>query len=92
VSAVILLRRTDSTRVYVQQVGRGLRKAPSKKDCVVLDFGGNEALHGSVMHNMNWSYGKTPRDSTSSNKRSITRKMNFNSVSSFKIRAYFLFA
>lgn len=38
---VIMLRRTESAIVFVQQLGRGLRKAPGKDYLLVLDFIGN---------------------------------------------------
>ncbi len=41
VNQVILLRPTQSAIVFVQQLGRGLRKAPHKEFVVVLDFIGN---------------------------------------------------
>ena len=34
--------------LYIQMVGRGLRCAPGKHDCVVLDQGGCTLLHGPV--------------------------------------------
>src|SRR5262249_29967488 len=34
--------------LYVQQVGRGTRKAPDKTDCTVLDFAGNVRRFGPV--------------------------------------------
>ncbi len=37
--AVIIARPTKSKGLYIQMVGRGLRKWPNKKSCVVLDFG-----------------------------------------------------
>lgn len=40
VSAVLMLRPTKSERIWVQAVGRGLRAAPGKLDCVVLDHAG----------------------------------------------------
>jgi DNA repair protein RadD len=43
-----MLRPTCSTGLYVQQVGRGTRKADGKKDCLVLDFAGNVRRHGPV--------------------------------------------
>lgn len=39
IDCVVLLRATRSPVLYLQTVGRGLRTAPSKKDCLVLDFG-----------------------------------------------------
>ena len=38
---IIMLRRTDSAIVFVQQLGRGLRKADDKDYALVLDFIGN---------------------------------------------------
>ena len=38
---IIMLRRTESAIVFVQQLGRGLRKAPGKDYALVLDFIGN---------------------------------------------------
>lgn len=41
VNQVILLRPTESSIVYIQQLGRGLRKYPDKEYVVILDFIGN---------------------------------------------------
>jgi len=41
VNQIIMLRATDSPIVYIQQLGRGLRKAPGKESVVILDFIGN---------------------------------------------------
>lgn len=41
VNQVIMLRPTESPIVFVQQLGRGLRKAEGKEYVVVLDFIGN---------------------------------------------------
>ena len=46
VDCIALLRCTRSPGLYVQMVGRGLRVAPGKKDCLVLDYGGNIRRHG----------------------------------------------
>ena len=43
VNQVIMLRPTESPIVFVQQLGRGLRKATDKDFVVVLDFIGNYA-------------------------------------------------
>ncbi len=48
VAAVLLLRPTASRGLYVQQVGRGLRASPDKRDCIVLDFAGCALAHGPV--------------------------------------------
>ena len=46
VDVVALVRPTKSLALYQQMVGRGLRRAPEKKDCLVLDFAGNIMRHG----------------------------------------------
>ena len=46
VGCVMLLRHTESRRVYVQQVGRGLRQSPGKARCIVLDEVGSTWRHG----------------------------------------------
>ncbi len=43
VNQVIMLRPTESPIVFIQQLGRGLRKAEGKEYVVVLDFIGNYA-------------------------------------------------
>ncbi|NUO62607.1 MAG: DUF3427 domain-containing protein [Gemmatimonadaceae bacterium] len=40
VDALLMLRPTDSAVLFLQQLGRGLRKAPDKTLCTVLDFVG----------------------------------------------------
>lgn len=41
VDTVLMLRPTDSPVLFLQQLGRGLRKAKDKAHCTVLDFVGN---------------------------------------------------
>ena len=41
VNQVMMLRRTQSPIVFIQQLGRGLRKAEGKEYVVILDFIGN---------------------------------------------------
>jgi DNA repair protein RadD len=45
---IALLRATRSTGLYVQILGRGMRIAPGKEDCLILDYGGNIKRHGPV--------------------------------------------
>ena len=40
VDALLMLRPTDSAVLFLQQLGRGLRKSPDKTVCTVLDFVG----------------------------------------------------
>src|SRR5262245_40789571 len=48
VDLIAMLRPTMSTGLYVQQVGRGTRKAEGKTNCLILDFAGNVRRHGPV--------------------------------------------
>jgi len=48
IDCVALVRPTLSPGLYYQMVGRGFRLHPAKKDCLVLDFGGNVLRHGPV--------------------------------------------
>lgn len=41
INQVIMLRPTESVIIFVQQLGRGLRKAPGKEYVVIIDFIGN---------------------------------------------------
>ena len=42
VDTILLLRPTASATVFLQQLGRGLRRTPSKAVCTVLDFVGHQ--------------------------------------------------
>ena len=43
VNQIVMLRNTESSIVFTQQLGRGLRKFPHKDSVVVIDFIGNYA-------------------------------------------------
>jgi superfamily II DNA or RNA helicase len=46
VACVDMQRPTQSEVTFLQQIGRGIRGLPWKKDCLVLDHAGNVARHG----------------------------------------------
>ena len=48
VDCVVMLRPTLSPGLFYQAVGRGFRLHPGKKNCLVLDFGGNIVRHGPI--------------------------------------------
>ncbi len=48
VDLIAMLRPTMSPGLYVQMAGRGLRVAPGKADCLVLDFAGVVERHGPI--------------------------------------------
>ena len=51
VDLIVMLRPTCSPGLYMQMVGRGLRIAPDKENCLILDFAGNIERHGPI-HNV----------------------------------------
>jgi DNA repair protein RadD len=42
VDLIAILRPTESAGLYQQIIGRGLRLAPNKKDCLILDYTGQD--------------------------------------------------
>ena len=48
-SAVLLLRKTESPALYAQQVGRALRGHPGKDRAVVVDVAGNSRRHAAAL-------------------------------------------
>jgi len=48
IDLIVMLRPTQSPVLYVQSVGRGLRIAPGKKDCLIMDFAGNTKRLGCI--------------------------------------------
>jgi superfamily II DNA or RNA helicase len=52
---VQLFRPTDSLSLYLQQVGRGLRKCDGKPYAVVLDHVGNSHRHGLPTDDREWT-------------------------------------
>jgi len=47
-SCIMLARPTLSQSLYIQQIGRGTRTAPLKKNCLILDFSYNSKRHSIV--------------------------------------------
>ena len=66
IDCVAILRPTMSPGLFYQLVGRGFRLFAGKRDCLVLDFGGNVMRHGPVDQirvrekNENSKAGETP--------------------------------
>lgn len=48
IDMIAMLRPTQSTSLYVQQVGRGMRLANGKTNCLLLDYAGNVERHGCI--------------------------------------------
>lgn len=64
IDCVVMLRPTLSTALYVQQAGRGLRIAPNKDRCLLLDFAGNVRRHGPIGMLSSIPKGKTKGEGT----------------------------
>jgi len=43
---IICARPTQSTALFIQMIGRGLRSSTGKSDCIVVDHSGNTIRHG----------------------------------------------
>jgi superfamily II DNA or RNA helicase len=60
---VVFARPTKSLGLYIQMLGRGLRPAPGKSDCLVLDHAGNVMRHGLATDERFWTlHGKYAQD------------------------------
>lgn len=55
VGAAILLRKTKSLGLYLQQVGRALRPYPGKSETIILDHVGNCNTHGLPDDDHEWT-------------------------------------
>ncbi len=70
VNQIVMLRNTESSIVFTQQLGRGLRKMPLKDFVTIVDFVGNYAKsylipmaltgHGGATRNGNTTHPKVP--------------------------------
>lgn len=60
---VVFARPTNSLGLYLQMLGRGLRPASGKSDCLVLDHAGNVHRHGFATDERYWTlHGKYALD------------------------------
>ncbi len=55
IAGAVLLRRTKSLALYLQQVGRALRPYPGKTEAIILDHAGNFYEHGHPLDIRSWS-------------------------------------
>ena len=55
IEAVILLRPTQSLALFIQQVGRGLRTYPGKKELIILDHVGSTIKFGMIDEPREWT-------------------------------------
>ena len=52
---IVLVRPTKSLLLYRQMIGRGLRTAPGKTDCIILDHAGAVHRHGLPTDPIEWT-------------------------------------
>lgn len=52
---IVLARPTKSLGLYIQMGGRGLRIAPLKQNCIILDHGGCVSEHGYLDDEIEWT-------------------------------------
>lgn len=62
IAGAILLRKTTSLGLYLQQTGRALRKSPGKNNTIILDHANNYSIHGHVLADRDWSLDHGKRD------------------------------
>jgi len=55
ISCVVLARPTRNITLYLQTAGRGLRTAPGKEDCIIIDHSGAVEQHGFVDDLIPWT-------------------------------------
>ena len=61
VCGAILLRKTKSLTIFLQQVGRVLRPYPGKTSAIVLDHVGNYREHGHPLKHRKWNLHGKPK-------------------------------
>jgi hypothetical protein len=69
---VVLNRATKSLGLYLQMLGRGLRPAAGKTDCLVLDHAGNVHRHGFATDQRAWTL--SGRDAIDATKQAAINK------------------
>ena len=58
---VLLARPTQSLNLHIQMIGRGMRSAEGKFECLVLDHAGNHHRHGMVTDEIEYSLDDKPK-------------------------------
>lgn len=62
VNTLFFFRPTESATIFLQQLGRGLRRAPGKAELVVFDLTGRQRLEFRFDRNLRSMLGHTPRE------------------------------
>jgi len=72
-SCVVMARPTKSLMLYLQMLGRGLRIAEGKQDCLVLDHAGTVHMHGFATDVRDWSLDGVRKFATRDDYESTTK-------------------
>lgn len=75
VGAAILLRPTQSTGLFLQQIGRALRVCPGKKHAIILDHVGNCLRHGMPDEVRTWSLDGEDRKAASKKPQTVLERV-----------------
>lgn len=62
VNTLFFFRPTESATLFLQQLGRGLRRAPAKSELVVFDLSGRQSLEFRFDRRLRALLGHTPRE------------------------------
>jgi len=74
IGCAILLRPTQSTSLFIQQVGRALRTCEGKEHAIILDHVGNVLTHGMPEDDRDWSLdGEVKRGGKKKKKEQVVR-------------------
>lgn len=87
VSCLVLARPTKNMGLYRQMVGRGLRPAQGKDDCMVLDHAGAVFEHGFVEDEVIWTLDRDTQADNPEHRRRTGRKALAACPECFAIRA-----
>ena len=71
IECVMLLRATDSSALYLQQVGRVMRPYKNKKEGLILDCVNNVTKHGDPLETRHWSLKRGPNKLPSDDEKII---------------------
>jgi DNA repair protein RadD len=76
VRCIVLARPTKSEILFVQMVGRGLRTAEGKSDCLILDHSDNHTRLGFVtdIHHEHLDSGKSPKSKRAPKTEALPKK------------------
>jgi superfamily II DNA or RNA helicase len=69
IGCVILARPTKSLNAYLQMAGRGMRTAPNKEYCILLDHAGAVHEHGFPDETVEWSLDVTSKAVNKANEK-----------------------